>query len=208
MIENWPSGPFDVVLADIPWHYYGSPTKMGAAGKHYQLMPDEEVLALPMAELLAPDGVLFCWATSPRLDFAVHCIEHWGLRYRGVGFLWVKTRHDGTVIGAQGPRASITKPTSELVLKATVPTSAIGTEDGVEHTAELVLSATRRPRGRPRPIADESVPQVILAPRGKHSEKPAELHRRVERLYPDAARLELFARRRIDGWQVWGDELA
>ena len=56
------------------------------------------------------------WATGPKLDFAIECIKAWGLTYRGMGFVWVKTKKDGTPIGAQGVRPSIVKPLSEYVL--------------------------------------------------------------------------------------------
>jgi N6-adenosine-specific RNA methylase IME4 len=42
-------------------------------------------------------------------------------------------------------------------------------------------------------------------PRGAHSVKPDQFYELVERVSP-APRLELFARRRRFGWDVWGDE--
>ena len=48
--------------------------------------------------------------------------------------------------------------------------------------------------------------QVVIAPVTEHSEKPDEVYRRIERLYP-APRLELFARKPREGWTVWGDEV-
>ena len=87
---------YDVVLIDPPWSYTGSATKMGAAAKHYPLMSDQALLdfRLPV-DLLSPRGVMFMWATSPRLDFALRLIEGWGLTFRGVAFVWVKTKKDG-----------------------------------------------------------------------------------------------------------------
>lgn len=175
--------PYDVVLADPPWDYYGSPTKPSAAAKHYDLMPDADMLAFGLSEWLAPRGVAFVWATSPRLDFALQCLSAWGLHFRGVAFVWVKTRRDGGIIGAQGVRPSITKPTTELV-----------------------LAASRVRRGRPMPLGSEAVPQVVLAPRGEHSAKPVEVHERIEALYPGARRVELFARRARPGWDSWGNQ--
>jgi N6-adenosine-specific RNA methylase IME4 len=61
-------------------------------------------------------------------------------------------------------------------------------------------------RGQPRRLAAD-VRQLIVAPRSRrHSEKPAEAYRRIER-YCAGPRLELFARQRRDGWTCWGDEL-
>jgi N6-adenosine-specific RNA methylase IME4 len=176
---------YDVILADPPWSYYGAPDKWAAAGKHYRLMPDPEVLAMPIRDVLAPRGILFLWATSPRLDFAVNCLNSWGLHFRGVAFVWVKTTAKGVPIGAQGIRASITKPTTEFV-----------------------LAGSRIAKGRPMPLADEGVAQTVLAPRHReHSRKPDEVAERIERMYPDARRLEMFARRQRANWDCCGDEV-
>jgi N6-adenosine-specific RNA methylase IME4 len=77
----------------------------------------------------------------------------------------------------------------------------------VKPTTEFVLAASMTKSGRPMPLADESVAQVVLAPLGEHSQKPDEIQSRIERLYPDASRIELFARRCRDGWQAWGNEI-
>jgi N6-adenosine-specific RNA methylase IME4 len=182
-VSEFPTGPYDVVVADPPWSYYGQQEKWGAAAKFYATMPDERIRDLPVGNLLGARGVLFLWATSPRLDLAVECIKHWGLQFRGVAFVWVKTTASGAPIGAQGVRPSITKPTSEFV-----------------------LAGSPVAKGRPMPLADEGVAQVVSVPRREHSRKPDEVMRRIERLYPDARRLELFARRRRDCWDAWGDD--
>jgi N6-adenosine-specific RNA methylase IME4 len=180
------TGRYDVVYMDPPWSYYGDPNKMAAAGKHYALMQDNELEAMPVRALLRDPkrGAFFIWATCPRLDFAIKVIEAWGLVYRGVAFNWVKTRQDGKVIGAQGVPPTATKPTSELCLFATV-----------------------QKKGRPFPLLDSAVPQVILAPRGRHSEKPAIVRRYIERLYGERPRIELFAREKVSGWDAWGNEV-
>lgn len=195
------SGPCDIVLLDPPWAHYGDPNKPAAAGKHYACIPDEDMLQLDVASYMHPRRSLaFVWATCPRLDFAVEAMRAWGLHYRGVAFAWVKTRRDGTPVGAQGVRASITKP-----------------------TLELVLVGSPMARGRPLKIADESVaqvidaydreavvpiePDVVLAARGEHSAKPGEVAARIERMYPTASKCELFARAERPGWTCIGDEL-
>ena len=180
-LQAW--GPFDVVVADPPWMHYGAPGKWGAAGKHYGLMEDAEIRALPVADLLVKPAVLFLWATSSTMQRAIATLAAWGLHYRGVEFVWVKTSASGLPVGAQGVRPSIVKPTTEFV-----------------------LSGSTERRGRPLPLADEGVGQVVFAPRGAHSEKPEEVQDRIERLYPRANRAELFARRHRRGWACWGDE--
>jgi N6-adenosine-specific RNA methylase IME4 len=67
---------------------------------------------------------------------------------------------------------------------------------------ETALFATR---GRPKRM-DAGVSSVIIAPRTpKHSEKPVNLHEKIERMYR-GPRLELFARSRRRGWTGWGLE--
>ncbi|MDU6045693.1 MAG: MT-A70 family methyltransferase, partial [Proteus mirabilis] len=41
---------------------------------------------------------------------------------------------------------------------------------------------------------------------GEHSEKPKEVHHRLEELYGDVPRLELFAREKYGDWDVYGDQ--
>jgi protein gp37/N6-adenosine-specific RNA methylase IME4 len=179
-----PKKTYDIVYADPPWWYYSDTNKNGAAGKHYPLMPDDELRNFPMRQLMADRSILFVWATSPRLDLAMRCIESWGLHFRGVSFTWIKTRKDGRLLGASGVRPSIVKPTTEYV-----------------------LAASPIARGKPLPLSDEAIQHTISAPRREHSRKPDEVQERVEKMYPDVRRIELFARRRRLGWDSWGGQL-
>lgn len=173
---------YDVVVADPPWSYYGSTDGMGDAAKFYSLMSDEAVCAVRYP--LTKRGILFMWATSPKLHIAMQAIQAHGLHFRGVAFVWVKTNRAGQPIGAQGVRPSIVKPTTELVLAA----SAIA-------------------KGRPLPLASESICQTILAPRQEHSAKPETMQDRLELMYPTASKAEYFARRHRAGWDCFGNEL-
>lgn len=177
------SGCYDIVYADPPWPYYGSTTKDAAAGKHYDLMTMPDLCALPVRGLFAGQGAAFVWVTCPKLDLGVDLIRAWGLHYRGVAFNWIKTRRDGGVIGAQGVPPTATKPTSELCLLATTCRT-----------------------GRPFPLLDAAVSQVVLAPRRGHSQKPPEIRDRIVSLYGNRPRLELFAREAAPGWDRWGNE--
>ena len=174
---------YPVLLLDPPWSYTGSQTKWGAARKFYPTMTNDEIAALPVQDWLEPKSVVFLWATGPRLDTAIDMLRAWGLYHRGVAFTWVKTRKkDGQPIGAQGVRPSVVKPTTEFV-----------------------LVASTKKKARPLPIADEGVPQVVLAPRRAHSQKPEEVQERIDKLYPELRKAELFARRQFPGWDCYGD---
>jgi N6-adenosine-specific RNA methylase IME4 len=178
-----PDGEFDVIVADPPWTYEGSPTKWGAAGKEYECMSNMDIFHLRVGDLLTERGVLFLWATCPKLDVAMDALANWGLHFRGVAFVWVKTTSVGVPIRAQGVRPSITKP-----------------------LVELVLAASPVRTGRPMPLGSEAVCQTVFAPKGEHSVKPDGVQTAIETLYPNALKLEMFARRARSGWSNWGLE--
>lgn len=207
--EEIPAGGYEVLYADCPWNYYGSPEKWAAAGKHYDLMTDEQLKGLPVMSKVARAAVCFMWATGPRLDSAIDVMRAWGFRYRGIAFVWVKTRKDGQVIGAQGVRPSIVKPTTEFVLAGATETFDGPLPVGAEVEVEVVLAGATKAYGRPLPLESEAVSQVVFAPRGRHSEKPEEVRRRIDRLYAtNRPRLEMFARgASVPGWDRFGNEL-
>ncbi|HEY9086320.1 MAG TPA: MT-A70 family methyltransferase [Candidatus Tyrphobacter sp.] len=179
-----PSKTYDIAYVDPPWYYYGSPIKDAAAAKHYPLMDLDELAAIDIRRLLNKSAAVFLWATCPRLNFAIELISRWGLYYRGVAYVWVKTNQRGAIISGQGVPPTFTKPTSELL-----------------------LVATTKPTGRPFPILDLAQSQVILHPRAGHSEKPRVFRRRIEELCGDRSRIELFARSQAPGWDSWGAEV-
>ena len=179
-----PSRRYKVVLADPPWAYYGQQNKWAAAAKFYKTLSAEELSTFPMHQLIEEPAVIFLWATCPQLDTAIHVMKDWGFYYRGVAFVWVKVSKRGVPWGARGVRPSIVKPVTELVL---VGATVCG--------------------GRPLPLASERVVQTVFAPVGEHSVKPGEVQERIEELYPDLPKIELFARNTREGWDCWGDEV-
>lgn len=176
-----PGGPFEIVYADPPWSYYGSPIKDAAAAKHYPLMSQEALSRLPVREIMAKRAALFLWATGPRLHFAIELMQRWGLHFRGVLYVWIKTNRRGEIIRGQGIPPTFTKPTSEFVLAGTTALT-----------------------GRPFPLLDLAQAQVVLHPRAEHSKKPAIFRTMIEQLCGNRPRVELFARESAPGWVSWG----
>ena len=69
--------------------------------------------------------------------------------------------------------------------------------------AELCLLATK---GKPKRL-DAGVHSVIDEKIMKHSQKPNEARKRIIKLCGDLPRVELFAREKLEGFDVWGNEL-
>lgn len=69
---------------------------------------------------------------------------------------------------------------------------------------ETLLFATRGNFHAPDP--EDLPPSVIQAPCGRHSEKPEVFYEWLERMYPHASKLEMYARNTRPGWTSWGNE--
>jgi N6-adenosine-specific RNA methylase IME4 len=79
----------------------------------------------------------------------------------------------------------------------------MGTGEWLRGQTEHCLMATRG-----RPIVHLTNQTTVLhAPAGRHSEKPDEFYKLVERLSPAPQYCELFARRQRIGWDCHGDEV-
>jgi N6-adenosine-specific RNA methylase IME4 len=82
---------------------------------------------------------------------------------------------------------------------------SIGMGKWVRNRHELLLVCRRG--NYPPPDPEDCVDSVVEAPRGRHSEKPEVFYELIEQMYPQASKLELFARSRRAGWSAWGNEV-
>lgn len=85
---------FRVIYADPPWSYGNKLVDgYGAAENHYPTMSIDELCALPVAEMLDENAVLFLWTTSPLLEESFAVVRAWGFQYKS-SFIWDKIRHN------------------------------------------------------------------------------------------------------------------
>lgn len=195
---------YQVLLADPPWSYkkYSGKTGHGKANDHYNTMTKKQICDMgeQIKELMAPNAALFLWATPPTIDDAREVMSAWGFKYRTFGFTWVK-HYAGEV-------------SIEDAVFGRDP--LIFGEDDKLHKVALGMGSYTRANAEPcllgirgkMPVDDRGVSSIILSERLKHSQKPDEQYARIQRLYPEAKKLELFARRRVLGWDAWGNEIA
>jgi len=82
--------------------------------------------------------------------------------------------------------------------------NSFGTGQYFRGQHEILLFARK---GAPLPFKHEkNIPSVVYAPKGKHSQKPKEFYRIIEKV-SYAPYIELFARNKKDGWDIWGNEV-
>lgn len=185
MTEKRKTGKYEIAYCDFPWPY----TSFGTAKLPYGSMTEEEVAGFDWSQFLSPRAAVFSWVTCPKLDVAMRCAEAWranhGLHFQGVAYIWVKTKKDGTPIGASGPRPRFVKPLDELL---------------------LVFST--RPRERVFKLLSEKQVQHVFEPKQQqHSRKPDVFRNLIVDLLGDRPRIELFARGLpAEGWDSLGEE--
>ena len=78
----------------------------------------------------------------------------------------------------------------------------MGHYNSVRH--EILLIATR---GSYTPQVKKLFDSVVSEERTEHSKKPQIFRDIINTIYPNGNRIELFARQKVDGWDVWGNEV-
>jgi N6-adenosine-specific RNA methylase IME4 len=174
---------FPVIYADPPWPWETWSPKgkiMSSPDNHYPTSPLEKIMSLPVAALAAADCVLLLWCTAPHIALGTHIeiIRAWGFRPSTAAFVWVKTNADGK--GLHTGMGYWTRSNTEFCFLAT--------------------------RGSPTRLAHD-VHQVVFAPVGEHSAKPEDVRHHIERLFAGPY-LELYGRKPVAGWTVWGNEIS
>lgn len=104
--EDIPAGAYDVLVADPPWRFqtYSEKGKeKKSAELHYGTMRIEEIRALPVARLAAPNCALFLWTTAPMLVEGLRVMAEWGFQYKSFG-IWGKTTKHGKIAFGTGYR--------------------------------------------------------------------------------------------------------
>lgn len=196
------TGTFRTIVADPPWAYRDGLQMQSvrrSARAHYSTMSVDDICALGApggeADFNKPaDAFLWLWVTNPILldgSGAAVC-RAWGYEPRQL-VTWVK----GSLVGDLVKRRGQYRPLAELVLQ-------IGMGHYTRGATEHLILATR---GRTKHLLkSRGVPNVFVAPRGRHSEKPQAAYDLVRSLTPGRY-LELFARTQRKGWSVWGNEV-
>ena len=174
-----PNKKYNIIYADPPWAYRdrASAGKRGASFK-YKVQEQDWICNLPVQDISDDNCVLFMWVTMPQLPNAFEVINSWGFKYKTCGFTWVK--------------------------KNKIKDSwFMGMGNWTRSNSELCLLSVK---GKPK-RADASILSVVDTPIERHSKKPDVVKDHIVKLCGDLPRIELFARQKTKGWDVWGNEV-
>lgn len=178
---------YNIIYADPPWTFktYSDKGKGRSAENHYECMKFEDIVNLPIKNISADDCILFLWITFPFLEKSFKVINSWGFTYKTCGFNWIKlNKKSNSFFTGLG---YWTRSNSELCLLATK-----GHPKRVSKSVHEIIDV---------------FPEEIVSRREAHSKKPDIVRNRIVELCGDLPRVELFAREKVDGWDVMGYEI-
>lgn len=177
--DNSLQGKYKVIYTDPPWEFksWSEKGEGKSAQNHYSCMTMDEIKTLPVGNITQDNAIMFMWATDPLLPKQIEVMEHWGFRYRTVGFVWIK-------------------------LNTKQQTPFIGLGYYTRSNPEYVLIGVKGSVGRP---LNRIVSEVVLSPIREHSRKPDQIIESIETMY-NGPYLEMFARTERSGWDCFGNQ--
>ena len=185
-ITSFPCKGYQIIYADPPWSYGSKSavnntvgTEIKKLSEHYDSMPTVDICSLPIKEISEKDSCCFMWFTSSHGEDAYRVMRSWGFKPIKIIFVWEKVTNTGKTCQNVGPWTM--------------------------GNYEYVLFGTKGAMSKYKKI--NNMPEKVVAERTKHSQKPQDVRCNIERLFGDMSRIELFAREKHEGWDVWGNEV-
>lgn len=193
---------YQLIYADPPWSY-GNTISNGAAGNHYSTMTMADLKRLPVWAVAAPDSVLAMWYTGNHSQEAIELAEAWGFSVRTMkAFTWVKLNQQAELRFNKALQQQTIFDFTDLLDLLNAETRMNGGNYTRANSEDVLIAV----RGQGIERASASIKQVVFSCLGEHSQKPWEVRRRLEMLYGDVSRVELFSRGDAPGWDHWGNE--
>ena len=181
----FPDKKYQIIYADPPWSFGGggvyqdSNRPVRSTASQYLLTNTKDLCLLPVSTISADNSLLFMWVTDQHIPDALNLMDAWGFRYCTVAFYWVKKYANGSQCSNVGCWT-------------------------MKNCEQVLLGL----KGKPMHLKKKrNIKQLVEAERTKHSQKPAEVRERIVQLCGDLPRIELFARQKTEGWDVWGNEV-
>jgi len=178
---------YKTIYADPPWMESGGGKIKRGADRHYPLMKTKDIIELPIHNLAEDNCHLYLWVTNNFLEDGLKVMKAWGFTYK-TKITWVKGKYldleEKTFQFENAGLGQYFRGLDEVCLF------------GVKGSLPYKTLEGKRQQGK----------TVFIAPRGEHSEKPKIMYDIIEKV-SYAPYIELFARNKRTGWDVWGNEV-
>lgn len=168
---------YQIIYADPPWNEQGGGKIKRGADRHYKLMKTEQIINLNVPSIVDDNAHLYLWVTNTFLEDGIRVMNAWGFKRKTI-ITWLK------------------------------PTFGLGQyfRGNTEHCLFGVKG------NLPYKIIDGKRQQGttgFMAEKQGHSIKPEEMRQMIEKVSDREGynKIELFARQKVEGWDVWGNEV-
>jgi N6-adenosine-specific RNA methylase IME4 len=169
---------YSVILTDPPYHYNKpSIPHNRMPEQHYTTMTTDDICNLPISNIANDRSALFMWSPSSKLTDAFRIAKAWGFDdQHSTEIIWMKTAQNGQV--------------------------RMGLGKNVRNTHEHLLMFKKGDF----PMPKIAFPNAFFALQTDNSRKPQRAYEIMENMYPDASRIEIFARYVHPGWVGVGNQ--
>ena len=182
-----PTKSFDVIYADPPWHY-GGKLQFDKSSKSKEELDPSKKIFISSASFKYPTLKTNELKKLPVKEIAKEdCLL----------FMWTTNPHLDQALEL-GKAWGFEYKTVAFIWNKMVHNPG-------QYTLSYCEICLLFKKGKiPQPRGARNMKQLVEEPRGQHSEKPEEVLKRIEKMFPTQKRIELFARRRAKGWSNWG----
>lgn len=200
-LPNWFWGnlkprAYGVIVIDAPWEqemYSGETGIRKAPQSKYPCMSLDEIKALPIAQLAAPNCYVVVWGlwnfVAP--GYVTDVIRAWNAVPKSGGAWFKITKHGKAAMGTGYGFRGCNEP---------FLTAAYGAPKVISHSERNGIITEIE--------VDADIEfNTLLAKLRQHSRKPDQMREALERMFPGVAKVEIFARERFDGWDSWGNQV-
>lgn len=170
---------YKLIYADPPWNFKVRSEKGKGRSPKYRTTDVSELAKLDIQSIADKDSALAMWVTDPMIPQGLELMKAWGFTFKTVLFYWVK----------------LNKSEQDYFM---------GTGYYTRANPEQCWIGTM---GKGLKRINAAIPRLLVKSVEEHSKKPHSIRLRLEALYGNIPRVELFAREKPKGWDAWGDEV-
>jgi N6-adenosine-specific RNA methylase IME4 len=174
------TGQYGTILIDPPWRFANRTGKVAPEHRRlrrYETMSFDEIAALRVGDLALPQSHLYLWTPNALVAEALQIMKAWDFVYK-TNIIWLKVRKD------RGPDGR-------------------GVGFYFRNVTEMLLFGVRGGLRTLKPGRKQV--NVIISRKQEHSRKPDEQYEIITQCSPGPY-LELFARKKVEGWTSWGNQ--
>lgn len=172
---------YKTIYADPPWQFQNRTGKVAPEHRRlnrYSTMTLEDIKSLPVGEIADEKSHLYLWVPNALLPEGLEVMKAWGFEYK-TNLIWEKVRKDGQPDGR-------------------------GVGFYFRNVTEMLLFGIKGDRNRTLDAGRSQV-NLLRTIKREHSRKPDEFVSLIESCSA-GPRIELFARGKRDGWDMWGNQ--